>query len=508
METQLTSQVNTTSTTDGMSRIEKYGSKLLQYPHYWETTRPITQIIEQFKDIESGTRLHENIESIMGRVLQTRSSGKNLFFYTMSIDGNPFQIMSDVKSYQSPEAFYEINDMIGRGDIIGARGYICKTKKGELSIVPSEMKILTPCLNIIPSTYYGIEDKEIRYANRYLDLILDTNVRDIFVKRSAVVSYLRNYLNNRGFIEVETPVLSSMAGGAAAKPFTTFHNAMKQQMYLRIAPELFLKQLVIGGLSKVYEIGKQFRNESIDTTHNPEFTSCELYEAGSDYIKLMDMTEHFFENLALHINGTTKTKWLGQDVDLVGPYPRLDVLDTLQEQIRFKIGDSQFKLPDTVGSNATEEWINLMNMLEVKISLPHTLNRLVDGLVGEFVEPLCIQPTFLTNHPQIMSPLAKPHRSQPGKTERFELFICKKEFCNAYTELNDPSLQKKIFDEVAKQKAQGDEEIPPSDENFIKALEFGLPPTGGWGIGIDRTVMMITGQDSIREVILFPTRRT
>jgi len=489
------------------TRLQKYGDKLRQYPHYWPITRSIHQIIDEFKDIEPGTHQTDKIESIMGRIQQLRSSSKKLHFYTLNIDGQTLQIMSDLKSYNSPDAFYEIHDMVGRGDIIGVKGHICKTKKGELSIVPSEIKIMTPCLETIPSLFYGLEDKEIRYNNRYIDLIANKHIRDIFIKRHKTISFLRNYLNERDFIEVETPVMSGMAGGATAKPFITYHNAMKQQMYLRIAPELFLKQLVIGGLNKVYEIGKQFRNESIDSTHNPEFTSCELYEAGSDYIHLMDMTEHFLEKLAIHINQTTKINWMGNDIDLIGPYPRLDMMDTLEHQIQLKLSNKSFKLPDINSPNATEEYIKLVKLLQVNISLPHTLNRLIDGLVGEFVEPLCIQPTFITNHPQIMSPLAKPHRDQPGKTERFELFINKKEFCNAYTELNDPVLQKKIFDEIAKQKADGDEEIPPSDYEFIKALEYGLPPTGGWGIGIDRLIMLLTGQDSIREVIAFPTRR-
>ena len=220
------------------------------------------------------------------------------------------------------------------------------------------------------------------------------------------------------------------------------------------------------------------------------------------------MTEDLLSNLAQKVNGTTQVTWMETSIDLAGPYPRLDIMDTLQMEISKKLADPEFKLPDITGHNATEEYTNLMNLLEVKITLPHTLNRLVDGLIGEFVEILCVQPTFLINHPQVMSPLAKPHRSQPGKTERFELFIRKKEFANAYTELNDPRIQKSIFDQVAKQKADGDDEIPPSDENFIKALEYGLPPTGGWGLGIDRLVMLITGQDSIREVIAFPTRRS
>lgn len=497
-------------TNNNIDRITKYGDKILNYPHYWPVSRSIHQIIKEFDYIEPGARLTESFESIIGRVILARSSGKNLYFYTLTVDGINFQMMSDIKSYGqgNEEKFYEIHDMIGRGDIIGIHGYIAKTKKGELSIVPDEIKILTPCLAMIPSTFYGIEDKEIRYNNRYLDMIINSNVREIFVKRHKVINFIRNYLVDRDFIEVETPVLSDMAGGASAKPFTTYLNEAKRSMYMRIAPELFLKQLVIGGMNRVFEIGKQFRNESCDMTHNPEFTSIELYQAGVDYNYLMDMTEDLLSKLAVVVNGSTQLVWIGTPIDLAGPYPRLDIMDTLESEIGKKLCDPEFKLPDITGPHATEEYINLMNMLDVKITHPHTLNRLVDGLIGEFVEELCVQPTFLINHPQVMSPLAKPHRSQPGKTERFELFIRKKEFCNAYTELNDPRIQKSIFEEVSKQKAAGDDEIPPSDENFIRALEYGLPPTGGWGLGIDRLVMLITGQDSIREVIAFPTRRS
>jgi lysyl-tRNA synthetase class 2 len=502
--------MSNTEITNNIDRISKYGDKLLQYPHYWPTTRSIHLIIKEFDNIESGTRLTDSIESIMGRVLLSRSAGKNLYFYTIVVDGVNFQVMSDVKSYGegNEEKFYEIHNMIARGDIIGIHGYIAKTKKGELSIIPDEIKILSPCLAMIPSTFYGIEDKEIRYNNRYLDMIINSDVREIFIKRHKVINFIRNYLVERDFVEVETPVLSDMAGGAAAKPFTTYLNEAKRSMYMRIAPELFLKQLVIGGMNRVFEIGKQFRNESCDMTHNPEFTSIELYQAGVDYNYLMDMTEDLLTKIAISVNGTTEVTWIGTSLNLAGPYPRLDIMDTLESEISKKLGDPEFKLPDITGPDATEEYTNLMNLVGVKITPPYTLNRLVDGLIGEFVEELCTQPTFLINHPQVMSPLAKPHRSQPGKTERFELFIRKKEFVNAYTELNDPRIQKSIFEEVSKQKLAGDDEIPPSDENFIRALEYGLPPTGGWGLGIDRLVMLITGQDSIREVIAFPTRRS
>lgn len=488
------------------SRIISNKEQLLAYPHYWSTTRSIYSIVEEFNNLESDTRLNDRVESIIGRIMLKRSSGKNLHFYTLVVDGINFQVMSDVNSYGVKDDFNTIHSLLNRGDIVGAKGYIYKTKKGELSIVPSVMQLLSPCLYMLPHTHFGLEDKELRYTNRHLDLMLDPNIRTIFVKRHKIINYLRNYLTDRDFIEVETPVLSGMVGGAAAKPFVTYHNAHKQNMFMRISPELFLKKCVIGGLNKVFEIGKQFRNESQDVTHNPEFTSIELYQVGTDYNELMDMTEHLLENMAQSVNASYLTNWCGIEINLQGPYKRLDMMDTLQEQIRIKLDDEKFILPDINSEIATEEYIKLMNKLSINIGLPHTLNRLVDGLVGEFVEPLCIQPTFLTNHPQIMSPLAKPHRSMLGKTERFELFINKKEFCNAYTELNNPFIQKSIFEEVAKQKAGGDEEIPPSDYDFIEALEYGLPPTGGWGLGVDRLVMLLTGQDSIREVILFPTK--
>jgi len=488
------------------SRIISGSDQLLAYPHYWPISRSINKIVEEFNNLTIDTRLYDKIESVIGRIILKRSAGKNLHFYTLLIDNINFQIMSDVNSYLDKESFNSIHTLINRGDIIGVKGYIYMSKKGELSIIPSEIKLLSPCLYMLPHTYFGIEDKELRYNNRHLDLIISSDVRNIFIKRHKIINYLRNYLVDRDFIEVETPVLSGMIGGAAAKPFITYHNALKQQMFMRISPELFLKQCIIGGLERVFEIGKQFRNEGIDVTHNPEFTSIELYQVGTDYNELMDMTEDLLSSMTKHVNGSYLTTWFGTEINLEGPYKRLDMMDTLEEQIRIKLNDKNFNLPNINLDTATEEYRQLMIKLNVDIGLPHTLNRLVDGLVGEFVEPLCIQPTFLINHPQIMSPLAKPHRSILGKTERFELFINKKEFCNAYTELNNPFIQKSIFEEVAKQKAGGDEEIPPSDYNFIEALEYGLPPTGGWGLGIDRLVMLLTEQDSIREVILFPLR--
>lgn len=484
----------------------RISTDILQYPNYWDVSRDASKIVEDFDSIEPGTRLKDNIESLIGRVMLKRSSGKKLYFYTILVNDIMFQIMSDLKSFESEDEFYKIHNNTYRGDIIGVKGYVAKTKKGELSIIPSKMVILAPCLHMLPHIHFGVVDKELRYRYRYLDLMLNKEVRDIFRARHQVISKIRNYLVDRDFIEVETPVLASQAGGATAKPFITHHNAMKQDMFMRIAPELYLKQLVIGGLDRVFEIGKNFRNESIDTTHNPEFTACEFYMAGADYYKLIEMTQEMIVGMVKDIKGTMTTEWMGETIDFTPPFKQIDMMDTLQEEVRKLLNDENFLLPDINSDDADEQYLNLHTILNIKPEKPYTLNRLVDNLVGELVEPKCIQPTFLMNHPLIMSPLAKPHRQDETKTERFELFINGKEICNAYTELNNPIIQKQMFDRISKQKEGGDAEIPPADDAFVRALEYGLPPTGGWGIGIDRLTMILTNKDSIREVILFPTR--
>ena len=484
----------------------RVNTDILDYPNYWKVTNNINNIIFKYDHIEPGTRLYDNHESIIGRIMLKRSSGKKLYFYTILVNDVNFQIMSDLNSFDSEEEFNKIHNLTYRGDIIGVKGYIAKTKKGELSIVPKKIEILAPCLHMLPHLHFGVVDKELRYSNRYLDLMLNKEVRDIFKTRHKIIADLRKYLIDRDFIEVETPVLANQAGGASAKPFITHHNAMKQDMFMRIAPELYLKQLVIGGLDRVFEIGKNFRNESIDTTHNPEFTACEFYMAGADYYKLIEMTQELLTDMVKKINGELKLEWMGQEIDFSPPFKQVDMLDELEKEIKEKISDEHFKLPDINSDNAEEEFLNLHTLLGIKPEPPYTLNRLIDNLVGELVEPKCIQPTFLMNHPRIMSPLAKPHRLDSSKTERFELFVNGKEICNAYTELNNPIVQKEMFDKIAKQKESGDNEIPPSDEGFVRALEYGLPPTAGWGIGIDRLTMILTNKDSIREVILFPTR--
>ena len=362
---------------------------------------------------------------------------------------------------------------------------------------------------MLPNEHFGVVDKEIRYGQRYLDLMINNDIRNIFITRSQVTSYLRRFLEDRNFIEVETPVLINKVGGATAKPFKTFHNAMKQEMSLRIAPELYLKQLVIGGLDRVFEIGKQFRNESIDLTHNPEFTSCEFYMAGADYNDLMKITEEFMSGLCHKIHGKYEIDYQGTKINFAPPYRTIDMMSELRTILREKLNDYEFEFPIDLSSDITIDLLkNVCSKLNVKCPEPHTASRLIDRLVGEYIEPQCISPTFIINHPLVMSPLAKSHRDDKYLTERFELFINGKEICNAYTELNDPIVQKERFMESQKDKSKGDDEVPPTDMEFVTALEYGLPPTGGWGIGIDRLVMFLTDNDSIREVILFPTRST
>jgi len=491
-----------------MERINSTNKYIKSYPHKFSKSLEVEEYINKYSYLETGQRMEnieENYESIMGRVTSKRSSGKKLFFYTIFSNGYSIQIMSNLNSYHNADEFKEINLTIRRGDVIGIKGYPYRSARGELSIIPIKTEILAPCYHMLPNEHFGVVAKEIRYGQRYLDLMINNDIRNIFITRSQVTSYLRRFLEDRNFIEVETPVLINQVGGATAKPFKTFHNAMKQEMSLRIAPELYLKQLVIGGLDRVFEIGKQFRNESIDTTHNPEFTSCEFYMAGADYHDLMSITEDFMSGLCLKIHGKHEIDYQGSKINFEPPYKKIDMMEELTRIIKEKLNYSSFAFGDlsTIPISFLKE---VCKNLNIKCPEPHTTSRLIDRLVGELIEPQCINPTFIINHPLVMSPLAKSHRENNQLTERFELFINGKEICNAYTELNDPVIQKERFMESQKDKDKGDDEVPPTDMEFVTALEYGLPPTGGWGIGIDRLVMFLTNNDSIREVILFPTR--
>jgi lysyl-tRNA synthetase class 2 len=419
------------------------------------------------------------------------------------------QVLSNFQFYEDKEDYPKITELLRRGDIIGIVGYPSRSKTGELSIIPKKIELLAPCLHNLPFPG-GLKDIETRYRARYLDLILHDEVTENFIKRTRMIQYIRRFFDERGFLEVETPTMSFLAGGATAKPFITYHNELGINLFLRVATELYLKQLIVGGIEKVYEIGKNFRNEGIDLTHNPEFTAIEAYWAYADYYDLIEMTETLLSSMVHHFFGTYQIQFypLGKatpekcyEIDFTPPYRRIPMIETLESKLNIS-----FPRP-LEGTECNEFLSKLLADKKIECTPPLTTSRMLDKLVGEYIEPDLISPSFITDHPQLMSPLAKYHRSKPGITERFELFLGGKELCNAYTELNDPFIQRSLFQDQSKDRAAGDDEAHPIDEGYCEALEHGLPPTAGWGMGIDRLVMFLTNNNNIKEVILFPAMR-
>ena len=477
------------------------------YPHKWNLTHTLPKAVQEYdpKCIEKGIFLEDEV-SLAGRVSSIRASSKKLYFIDIISEEAKIQIFANLAKYGDSEDFKKIMTIIKRGDIIGVKGVIGRTKKGELSVAPKKIKLLSPCLRMLPQSRVGLTDQETRYRQRYLDLIVNSKPREIFRTRFKIINKLREMLVKRDFIEVETPTLNIIPGGANARPFKTFHNELKTKMFMRIAPELYLKRCIVGGLDRVFEIGKNFRNEGIDHTHNPEFTSCELYWAYADYEDLMQMTEEILCEIVMSVKGSLQFEITDQEgktktVDFSRPWKKVSMIEELEKTLEVSI-------PKDLESEETKKFLdNLCVEHEVQCNAPRSVKRLLDKLVDHFIESRIVNPTFLMEQPQIMCPLAKYHRSKPGLTERFELFIDGKEFINAYTELNDPFIQMELFQDQKKQKDAGDLEANEVDEDFVISLEHALPPTGGWGLGIDRLCMLLTDSYNIQEVILFPAMK-
>lgn len=484
------------------------------YPHKFQVTCTIPEFITKYSQgLDAGQVLEEPIVSLAGRLYSKRAAGNRLVFYDLRADGVKVQIIADAS--KATGNFVQEHALLRRGDIVGVKGVPGKSRKGEFSIFATEVQLLSSCLHMLPKLEQGLADSEVRFRQRYLDLICNQDNRNIFIRRSKIIKFIRNFLDERDFLEVETPMMSAVPGGATAKPFKTYHEDLKTNMYMRVAPELYLKMLVIGGLERVYEIGRNFRNESIDLTHNPEFTACEFYAAYLDYSDLMNMSEEMLSSLVKDVTGSHSITYhpdgkdgRAVDIDFTPPFKRVSMVSGLEERLRVKLGDADFTIPKDMAADSTRQFLDdLHTKLELECEEPRTTARLLDSLVGEFIEPECINPTFICDHPEIMSPLAKWHRSLPGMTERFELFVNGKEICNAYTELNDPEVQRDRFRATQKDVRSGDEEAMVHDEDFCTALEYGLPPTAGWGLGVDRLSMMLTDNFSIKEVLLFPAMK-
>ncbi|MFQ6676933.1 MAG: lysine--tRNA ligase [Fidelibacterota bacterium] len=465
------------------------------YPHNYNPTHTSGEALAKYDELEGKD------VTVAGRIMALRKMGKASFFHIQDMGG---RIQVYIRRDDVGEDAYAHFKLMDIGDFVGVKGFLFTTKMGEKSIHAKEFTVLAKSIRPLPvvkekdgETFDAFEDKELRYRNRHLDLIVNPGVRDVFVKRAKVISKIRNYLDGLGFLEVETPALQPLYGGANARPFTTHHNALDQKLYLRIADELYLKRLIIGGFDRVYELAKDFRNEGMDRSHNPEFTMLELYWAYADYENIMELVEDMFRSAAETV-GKTKVHWQGNEINLSKSFSRKPILELLQEATG-----------KNLGSATDDEMIKLCKSHNIDVDDNANYGQMLDELMSELVEPKLIQPTFVTDYPKAISPLAKAHRNgDTNLVERFELFIGGAEFANAFTELNDPVDQRERLEAQARLREKGDEEAQPVDENFIQAMECGMPPTGGVGVGIDRLTMLLTEQNTIKDVILFPAMRT
>ncbi|ERI97263.1 MULTISPECIES: lysine--tRNA ligase [Eubacteriales] len=440
-------------------------------------------------------RMEGQIVSLAGRLMGRRDMGKANFIDLQDKTGR-IQIFANIGGL-GEEAFAEFKKW-DIGDIIGLTGEVFRTRRGEISVKAQKMTLLSKSLQPLPEKFHGLTDTDTRYRQRYIDLIMNQDVRETFIKRSAIIREIRNFLDGQDFVEVETPMLVANAGGAAARPFSTHYNALDEDIKLRISLELYLKRLIVGGLDRVYEIGRVFRNEGLDTRHNPEFTLMELYQAYTDYNGMMDLTENMFRHVAQKVCGTTLIPYADAMIDLGKPFERM----TMTEAVKKYAGVDFDQVPDTAAAK------KLADERELHYEERHTKGDILNLFFEEYVEEHLIQPVFIMDHPVEISPLTKRKPDKPDYVERFELFIYGREMCNAYSELNDPVDQRERFAEQEKLLAQGDEEANHTDEDFLTALEIGMPPTGGIGYGIDRLVMLLTNSPAIRDVLLFPTMKS
>ena len=433
---------------------------------------------------------------VAGRLMSKRGMGKVLF---CDLQDNAGRIQLFVKIDEMGEEEFNRFKKNDIGDIVGAEGEVFTTKTGEISIRTSSIQLLSKSLLPLPDKFHGLTDKEIRFRQRYVDLMVNPEVKQNFIIRSKFLKHMRNYLDNMGYIEVETPVLNTIAGGASARPFVTHHNTLDIDMFMRIATELPLKRLIVGGMDRVYEIGRIFRNEGMDPKHNPEFTSIELYQAYADFNDMMDIAEGIFTTFAKEVLGTYEAEWMGEKIDLTPGWPRM----TMVEAVRKYVGIDFDAITDDAEAVAAAK----AKGVELSDAAEKTWGNALYACFDQRVEEHLVQPTFITMYPVEVSPLTKRSPKDPRLTERFEFFICRSEMGNAYSELNDPIDQKARFQKQVEQRERGDDETEMMDDDFINALEYGMPPTGGMGIGIDRAVMLFTNSDTIREVILFPTMK-
>lgn len=458
------------------------------FGHRFERTHHARDIVEGFERLEGST------VRIAGRLMAMRSHGKATFADLLDLSG---RIQLYAKLDQLGQDAYELFTSLDIGDIVGVEGKVFRTRRGEVTVEIGRFDLLSKSLRPLPEKWHGLADVDLRYRQRYLDLIVNPEVREVFLKRTAIVRAVRAFLDSRGYIEVETSAMHTIPGGATARPFITHHNALDIDLYLRIALELHLKRLIVGGLEKVYEIGRVFRNEGISTKHNPEFTMLELYEAYADYTDMMNLAEDLIHYVAIQVLGQAKVDYQGNTIDLRPPWPRKTMVEAVRERTGVDFGAIE----------TDEDARAAARRLGVEIDSQATRGKALSEIYEELVEPTLISPVFVTDHPIDISPLAKRREDDPRYTYRFELIIGGREIANAFSELNDPIDQRERFEAQVALRAQGDDEAHRMDEDFLRALEHGMPPTGGMGIGIDRLVMLLTNQSSIRDVILFPTMR-